>query len=326
MSLFSQKDSKLPRLKQAVDDELMQRVLTSALGNGVNGADYRVRHEILKHKPGKHCVLLYLLESRDTPSARRVVGKMYRMDRGKKIFQNMLSLWSANHNRDRCGAVLGMAEPLAYVPELGMVIQRAVFGRLFARLSAWNELADAVRCVARNLAVLHSLPGSTLERRTTMEAHIKKFCRPGPRSLAAECLEMAPLVEELVGGLQANKSLLSAPLCPVHGDLGLSQIYINDNQAAFVDFDGCCLSHPALDLSNFLIALKVHYGPPSDDLRRLFLAAYLENHSPAMLVGLPAYHALIYLRRAMICFRTKSAPRWRQQVRQFLEIGIGLLK
>jgi aminoglycoside phosphotransferase len=323
MSSFLIDDPKLPDLKQAVDDKRMYQIITATIGNGVY---HRVRPEILKHKSGKHCVITYWLESSAAPSSRRIIGKVYRKDRGLKIFQKMLALWSASRVRDYAGHAFGMPEPLAYIPELGIVLQTAVNGRPFTHLSAWNELADGVRCVARNLSVLHGLPVTGLRKRTAIIEHIKKFCRPGPRALAETCLEMAPLVEQLVEGLQSDETLLNAPLCPAHGDLGLSQIFIDLDQAAFVDFDGCCLSHPALDVSNFMIALKVHYGEVSDDLQRVFLATYLKNHSSAMLAGLSVYHALIYLRRAMICFRHRSEPQWRRQAQQYLEIGIASLK
>ncbi|MDQ7053605.1 MAG: phosphotransferase [candidate division KSB1 bacterium] len=91
----------------------------------------------------------------------------------------------------------------------------------------------------------------------------------------------------------------------VHGDVNPMQIFVHDEQAYFVDFDGVCLSHPALDVSNFLIALKVRFPQMANELTRYFLENYLHRCPSAYLRGLRIYHALIYFRRAMIAFRQK---------------------
>ena len=51
--------------------------------------------------------------------------------------------------------------------------------------------------------------------------------------------------------------LRDAPLTPVHGDLALMQVFVHADRAFFIDFDGFCRSHPALDLANLTIALGV---------------------------------------------------------------------
>jgi aminoglycoside phosphotransferase (APT) family kinase protein len=111
----------------------------------------------------------------------------------------------------------------------------------------------------------------------------------------------------------------------VHGDLGLDQIFATDERAFFIDFDGACLSHPALDLGNFLVALQVHFGAQSDLLVRVFLESYLAQQSPRMLTGLRTYQAFTYLRRATICFRGKVMAGWRDHIRSLLKTGYALL-
>src|SRR5574341_132961 len=89
--------------------------------------------------------------------------------------------------------------------------------------------------------------------------------------------------------------------------------------------DTSALTPGALDLSNFLVALKVHFALQSDALTKVFLETYVESQSPERFAGFRIYHALTYLRRAMICFRWKSGPEWRQQVRQLLETSNAVL-
>ncbi|MCI0694728.1 phosphotransferase [candidate division KSB1 bacterium] len=321
-------DHKLPELARALNNEEMRSLFSLHLARYTgrpegpfSGREIRqLRHLVLKHTPGKRCVIQYWLElDGSSRQERRVIGKMYRFNRGEKIFANLRALWNAVHSPNHRETVFGMPQPLAYLSELGMIIQDVVPGRQLSRFTTEHYLPQAVRRVARNLATLHGLAVSVSEKKDLTD-HIKKYCHPGPEVLGEVCPELRPLVESILNGLAAaDKTLQTAPVCPVHGDLGLSQIFVGDDRAFFIDFDGFCLSHAALDLSNFLVALKVHFELQSGALAEAFLQTYLESQSPEKLAGLRIYHALTYLRRAMICFRWKTAPEWRQQVRQLLE-------
>lgn len=338
-------DHKLPELARALNNEEMRSLLSLHLARlkspfGHTGRPEglfsgreicEVRHLVLKHTPGKRCVIEYWLELSGKPrsrrAGRRVIGKMYRFNRGEKIFANLRALWNAAHSQ-ACpakGGIFGMPQPLAYLPDLGMIIQDVVPGRQLSRFTAVHYLPQAVRRVASNLAALHGLTVSVSEKKD-LNDHIKKYCHPGPEVLGDGCPELRPLVESILNGLDADKTLQAAPVCSVHGDLGLSQIFVNEDRAFFIDFDGFCLSHAALDLSNFLVALKVHFERESGALARFFFETYLKSQSPERLAGFRIYQALTYLRRAMICFRWKSGPEWRQQVRQLLETSNAILK
>lgn len=319
-------DRKLPGLARALNDEEMRRLLSSSLPHPVAGGSNlfsRLHHQVLKHAPGKRCVIEYSLEADgDPPLRRRVIGKIYRKDRGRIIFENMRHLWDAAATS---GISFGMAEPLAYLPEIGMVLQSRVPGRRLADFGMNEDLSAAVRGVAVNLAALHGLTVSAGEK-TGLDDHIHKYCHPGPEVLMASCPESARLVESLLAGLAGDESLRQAPVCPVHGDLNLAQIFADETRAWFIDFDGFCLSYPALDLGNFLVTLQVYFGPDHESLTKLFLENYLKSRSQQMLTGLRAYQAFAYLRRAVICTRAPAAPDWRQQVRQLLETGNTFLK
>jgi hypothetical protein len=316
-------DRKLPGLMRATNNEEMRLALATALNRGLrNGRAFtRTRHQVLKHTPGKRCVIEYRLE----PDGSRVIGKLYRQNRGEKIFANLRSLWHASQAHANGGTVFGMPQPLAYVPDIGMVLQSAVPGRPLSDFAGRDDLPAAIGQAAKNLAALHGLAVATGEKRV-MQAHIEKYCHPGPQALMEAVPDAAPLVERILGALASDESLASAPLGPVHGDLGPAQIFIDGGRAFFIDFDGFCLSHPALDLANFLVALKVHFAPRRHELAGIFLETYRESRPPEMLAGLGLYQAFIHLRRAMICFRRQAAADWRRQVRQLLEAANALLE
>ncbi len=323
-------DSKLPGLQQAINSQDMRVTLSTVLRRDFERGHPSisdVRLHVLKHAHGKRCVIEYWLEPDENHlNARRVIGKLYRKNRGEKIYEHLLNLWAATHHQSNNGMGFGMPEPLAYLPELGMVLQSVVPGRQLSSFAELDHLALALRAVADNLATLHGLAVPSLERRT-MEDHIAKYCHPDPLVLAAACPELAPLIEDMLMGLCEDESLQRSVLCPVHGDLGLDQIFISAQRAFFIDFDGVCLSHPALDLGNFLVALQVHFGAKGAALARIFLESYLASQSrrDAKLAGLRTYQVFAYLRRATICFRRKAVAGWREQARSLLKTGYALL-
>ena len=311
-------DRKLPGLALALNHETM-RAQFAAIRQGE--AFSRVRHRVLKYTPGKRCVIEYLLEANGKPrGSQRLIGKIYRKERGEVIFENLRQLWQAGG----AGVSFAMPEPVAYLPEMRMVLQRFVPGRQLSDFSESDDLSTAVRCVAENLAALHGLAVATGEKRS-LDDHIRKYCHPGPQALIEACPEVAPLVKNILAGLAQEASLNGAPICPVHGDLNLAQIFITGDRAFFIDLDGFCFSHAALDAGNFLITLQAHFGGKSDELRRIFLECYLSRRPPQMLAGLQAYQALAYLRRAVICFRQQAGANWPIQARRLLEAGCEIL-
>lgn len=312
-------DRKLPAIARALDAEAMRAVLATALdcANDLLEAQPRV----LKHAPGKRCVLRYDLRYRSGghgPAC--VIGKMYRRQRGQTIFAHLRALWQAAIASNDSVLPFHLPEPLAYVPALDMVLQNFAAGKQMATLRAPEELRTAAILAAENLAALHELQFEAGEART-MTDHLKKYCHPGPEALAAACPELVSLLEEALAGLFKEEN---AALVPAHGDLGLAQIFIHEGRASFIDFDGFCRTHAALDVGNFYVTLQVHFGAslkelPELFLAREFLARYLACRGLDSLPSLSTYCAFAYLRRAMICSRWQAEPNWREQTRALLE-------
>ena len=322
-------DRKLPGLQPALDDAEMRKRLRLSLWNRFGIDDtlpVTARHQVLKYTPGKRCVVEYQMHFNGSAlSPRRLIGKLYRKDRGRVIFNNLAALWQASMESAKSEKRFWMPEPLAYVAELGMVLQEAAPGRRLTDFSGDSELSPAIRAVATNLAALHSLPMPMRVVGKGLADHLEKYCHPGPPAMMGACPELAPLTQRLLEAIFADTDLPNARLCPVHGDLGLAQIFVAGARAYFIDFDGFCFSHPALDVGNFLVTLRVHFPQRSEELISAFLERYYFENANSRLIGLRAYQAFAYLRRAMICFRARTAPTWTQQARQLLEHGLDVL-
>ncbi|MCG8605016.1 hypothetical protein MJD09_08470, partial [bacterium] len=117
-------DPKLLGLRFAQDDRWMCEKL-SAVFSAKNTPKFsgimHVEHRIIKHTPGKRCVLEYRLRRKgSTLDETCLIGKLYRGRRGERIFRNLDALWQCVGDNDRTA---WMPRPLAYLPEPGMVLQ-----------------------------------------------------------------------------------------------------------------------------------------------------------------------------------------------------------
>lgn len=312
-------DHKLPALYIALNDLLMEQVLNTdvALLNKLQLiGPVSVRHQLLKYAPGKRCVVAYHLYESQTGQSVRLIGKLYRENRGQHIFQRMSHLWKARR-RARGDAL--MAQPLHYLPNVGIILQQQVTGTPLAEMLGDDQLFDAVASAGQNLAVLHEayLPGLVVRER--MVEHIIKYCRPTPMQLAEETAFLQPQIEAILARLLDDKTLANLPLTTVHNDLNLAHVYWEQGKTLFIDFDGLCLSHAALDIANFRVALQVYLGQRGDLLADCFLNAYLDARGAYGVPGLALYESLAYLRRATICYRKQAQPNWLEKTEWLLQ-------
>lgn len=308
-------DPKLAALDRAVDDEVMRERFAATLDSGrppVAG----VRHAVLKHTPGKRCVIEYWI---DLPGRveERLIGKVYRDQRGARVFKALRRLHAAASGVPDRPPFL-MAEPLVYYDDLGMLVQTAVPGVELSRLGADGDWVLAMRAVADNLAALHDLTVD-VEPRTIAEL-THKLCRPRPDELAVLQPDLADAVENVVQAL-ALADAAGPGASVVHGDLGLGQVLYADGRAFFVDLDGLCRSHAALDVANFLVSLRLRLGPMSPEPERVFTERYLERRPAESLAWLDAFEALAYLRRAAAAFRKSSGLDGLERAKRLLAIG-----
>jgi thiamine kinase-like enzyme len=317
-------DRKLPALEKAVDSTEMCRILAASMqepGNSKPGSIRALDYKILKYKPGKTCVIEYsLYPASDSTRPILMIGKMYRKNRGETIFANLMALW---RNAGNCplaipgNSTFCMPRPLGYASELGMVFQEKITGVPLGKCLSAGDPESAIRGVAKNLAVLHSLPLISAEVKSLAD-HTRKFTQKSAAQLIEEMPEAKKKLAFLIDALCNDSLRFDAPIVPAHGDLNLSQVIVANKQACFLDFDGFSLSHAALDVANFMVILSVKHNRSGVDLADIFQSAYLEYRSIERITGLNCYLALAYLRRAFICFRLQAGPGWRDEVKSML--------
>ncbi len=316
-------DRKLPGLRIALDNAAVRDTLAATcFTNGVRLE--KVQSRVLKYKPGKTCVIAYSC-SPDAPEASpiEIIGKMYRKSRGEDIARRVERLWRSTLNVNG-GPSLQIPEPLGYAAKTGLVFQRRASGRVLTEFGPEEDVEKAILWSARNLAALHLTNVIGLPPKT-MRDHIDKLCHPGPQKLCKAAPETSPLVRAILTALEDERRLANLWLCPVHGDMNLSQIIVQERNVCFIDFDGLCLSHPALDVGNFIVTIKVKFPEVGEKLAETFLSAYLEQRNIERVAGLHLYMALAYLRRAMIQFRSRKST-WLKDAVKLLQSGKSCLE
>ena len=178
-----------PALPLLTEPEAARALLERSIRSGSpRYRDLRLRActpSVVRHRLGRHCTVVYRLTYPAGLAAGRgwpdlVVAKAYHGDEGRTAYAAMRALW---HSPLRTGGVVSIAEPLAYVPELRVLVQGPVRGdRTLKQLipaalragtpGALAELDGYVRRAAAGLAALHrsgAAPGPTWSspRRTT---------------------------------------------------------------------------------------------------------------------------------------------------------------
>jgi hypothetical protein len=349
----------LEALPQLTDPEEARALLERGIASSTEAyRDLRIRAcrpEVLNYKPGTRCTIRYHLEyaaphtNRGWPTT--VIAKTYRKRKGEQAFNGMVALWRsplAGH------AAVRIAEPLAYLPELKVLIQTALPEEqtleevLRAALiadtpEAFDRLADFVRAAAAGLAALHR-SGVRIDATTTWDEQIVEIPELLER-LAVVAPDLADAIRPLFDRLQARAAAYPAdPLVPSHGSFDSDQVLIAQERIGFIDFDSFCMAEPALDVGHFRAAIMDSgmklidertlqsqeacraYLERLDRLGAIFLAAY-ESLAPVSRQRLALWEALDYLRDALHLW-TKPKLSGAEGVIRILEYhlrGMGLL-
>jgi hypothetical protein len=264
-------DTALPVLPQLTDPEQARALLERSLrGAAPHYADLRLQActpDVARYKPGSRCTIVYRLEyppglaaGRGWPD--RVVAKTYHGQDGRDAYAGMRALWDSPL---RTSGAVGIAEPLAYLPEHNVLVQGPVRGDqtlkelLPAALGAGTpaalaELEAYVRTAAAGLAALHGCGvahGETVtwadELAEAREA-LAKLAIPIP-SLAGAAAPLLARLEALAAAHPAD------PPGPAHRSFRPAQVLLHRGRVGFIDFDGFCRAEPAMDLALFRATL-----------------------------------------------------------------------
>ena len=328
-------DVGLPAMPALTDPAAARVTLQTALRNG---ADTRAEltlaaaaPTVVRYREGLRCTIVYAL---DYPAAAATVGptglvaKVYEGDEGRHSYAAMTALWSSPL---RFSSTVRIAEPLAFLPEINVVLQELVPGDIslkdhlkqaFAAGVAPGvaALTEFVRKSGRGLAELHTC-GAAAGPDVTADDQIAAL-RAAVTQLDTALADSSAAIEPLVLGLErAAAEIPAAPLVPTHRSFRPAQILLDGEDIAFLDFDGYCRAEPGLDLSLFrttlidlcLRALEADDEAPSAEVQRerqaqldslcaSFLAGY-EEVAPVDRERLALWDAMTSAKDIVDCWR-----------------------
>lgn len=296
-------DPALPELTEALDPAAMEPRLRAL----VDRQAQVVAVDVLKYKPGRRCALAYSLR---TPSGSlRIFGKLFVTGRGAGI-----SVTQARIHQALDPALLRVPRPLAYLPELKLLLTEYLDGQLLADQLYRGDTAAAARRMGSALAALHHADVTCAKRWS--------FARELANALRT-CAEAGLDSDRPASLLSRARALMSArpeaPELAVHRDYYVDQLFDLQGATALFDLDDARQGDPALDLGNFLAHLQLRPAqfPELTDACAAatapFLAGYLQQAraDQNLMRRVAVYHATSLVRLAGVYF---NRPRWADQL------------
>ncbi len=314
-------DPALPGLSLLSQPAELMGLLSSLLTNwlGANRLILDCRVKLRRHVPGKRCILALELsvESKESGGAecRKLIGKVYGNDQGKKAYDTLRELRDQGFADGR----LTVSEPLAYDPRWQLLLLNHSQGELLRNLIlAQSDLEGALEGASEWLAKLHGCKATGC-RHYTLQAHLSTL---RVRQLALEqvsrnaALSFGAVLARTEGRLNnITEQLLPGP---THHDFSPDHLLVDENRFTGLDFDEFRRYDPLFDVAHFMAHVGylglLHSGSLHrfNALAERFLAAYQRCAPNQSLGRLELYLALAYLKLAQIVALVTRPANWQE--------------
>jgi aminoglycoside phosphotransferase (APT) family kinase protein len=317
-------DPGIPTLEAVFDPVTMRQHLRQALPAAWEpGED--IRFQVLKRHRSR-CTFEIAW-----PAAhgwRCLVGKVYATDRSD-VYRAMQAIRRAGFGPE---GGLSIPEPLAYVPELRLLLQEKVQGpRAKQTLLTGHDSdrAEASERCAQWLARFHAT-APRWGRSYRLDDHLDSV-NQWSQSFAGLGGPLADMATRLGEHLNAAaRGLRPIGLYAGHGHYTCGQILLDAGRTVTVDWDGYDVADPCRDLAQFLVELK-RIGrknpgciPTLDRAADVFLKTYLSQGRSEVSTNLPFHAAAVCLRLAKKDI-DKRAVRWPEKAAAMLDEGLRVL-
>jgi aminoglycoside phosphotransferase (APT) family kinase protein len=260
---------------------------------------------------GGRCTVDISLQT--TTGKRELIGKVYSEDRSD-VYRAMKQISQSGFGPE---AEFSIPQPLAFIPELQLVLQEKVEGPLATEVflnGTESERARAAERCARWLAHFHAQASLSapvfLLRHELMEYWVSRLAeRAGPQ--AEKLMEKATLLFKRLEIAAANHD--GVEMRPCHGSYCHYQIIFTETRTVTLDWDRFCVTHPSHDVARFIIILQQLALDSQGSLRALdgasevFYKTYTGISRFEVAKHLPVYkaahclkHARDYLKRGEV--------------------------
>ena len=247
-------DRKLTHLPEMLDlsflYDLLPRRLTS-LGLHQSKCLRQIKADIIHYLPERSCMIRYELELENRESGEvvpvAVFGKIYPDESGGEVYRIMGQL---------SGQMEGVkiAKPLGYDPELKVLWQSEIPGRPFKQEEI--GLPDCGKVMAQMAVAVAAFHRTRLSSQRQFKLEDMKALLKETDDLAKKtCPQLTDRIGFLVHSLLTRSETIgraSSPITPIHGDLKIGNMLINEGKVGLIDMDCVCLGDPLYDIGSFI--------------------------------------------------------------------------
>ena len=268
-------DRSMPELALALQPQIMERDLArlpafaSAVGHP-GRVPLKAVH-LRRHKPGRRCLIEYVLEQpligADGPVF-SVLGKIRAKGLDRRSFEVQECLWNGGFG---AGSSIAVAQPLGVLPRLGMWVQAKVQGTSpLAHL--WTQSGSRLTgALAEGLRRLQCADLAAI-RLHTIDEELRILSDRLEATASARPEWRSRLLRILTAARALAATLPRRSPRPCHRDFYHDNLLMADDRLILLDLDTFCYADPALDAGNF-IGHVLEYGLRStmatDAIRRI---------------------------------------------------------
>ena len=317
-------DPAMPFLADATDPAHVERHFRRLLSGG---ARFRGVHEIrvVRHKPGRRCIVEYDVEIHGPDLERQrvtFVGKA-RARGSPNDADALLRQLRLRGFGDDAPDGFCVPEPLGVVRPYRMSLQRKAPGRSAAQVLGECRNTDLARGIAEAVCKLHRA-GIVTRRSHTIVNEIA-ILREKLGELALTRPDRAPRLRRALEGCERLAALLPMVVPRgIHRDFYADQVLADGRRLYLLDFDLYCQGDPALDAGNFLghlteLALR-RFGDPAalSDVEAAFEERFVELSGTSTQAAVRAYATLTIVRHVYL---STLFPERRQFTGDLLELA-----
>jgi len=302
-------DPTLPWLARAADPQAMREHFGALLGTPIEECAITP----VRYRPGVRCVFRYDL--RTAAGEQTFFGKLI----GQGAEDSMATIAALHAARASLTDMPQVLPPLAYWPELHMLVQAEVSGGSELNDLAFDPAEDAatrerwLRDAGARLAGLHGcdVAGPTRTMADDLD-ELREYIAP----IAAVDPALAKRYTAAVEWLAAASEHGEPSPVASHGAFRTDQFMIENGELVMIDLDGFCWANPARDLGNFMAYLrwkairKPHDAAFIERVGQLFLGGYRAAGRMVDEGWLARYTADSLLKVAGRRYRSLTAKEW----------------
>lgn len=322
-------DPAIPFLRRALDPAEIQHELDRGFVRADESTGPLLLRAVrmIRHKPGRRCIVEYDVETAGQPDAMTLVGKI--RSKGLDVATYSLNLGLRQLGFDE-NAPDGIAvpRPVGTIPSLRMWLQRKIGGEISTDLLAGEQGVAICRRLGEVAAKLHRarLPG---RRRHTIEDELR-ILKERLATVSHARPEWEPRLHRLFAACEQLAATLPAPLeCGIHRDYYPGQLIIDGPRAYLLDLDLYCQGDPALDVGNCAAhiiesALRTAGSPTGANREAALIDRYLELTGPDLQPSIDAYATLTLARHVYISTQFPDRAPFTEAILSLCEDRLGI--